>query len=280
MSLPVVYTDSVVWLCCVFQFLLSHLKNLEGIIRDSKVNPSLHPSYYASVTGQLMGNEGSKTTPINAEQAAAAAAGTHDDNESAEGGTDEEADDGDKAKAKRRKTARKGAAKGAASAAHASASSSALGVGLLSDSPAAASASSSSAASKAAAAAAAASLPDDLPLFHSGVAVSGYAAADDSLLSAFPLSSQFPSSQLSAMADDAAHAESGGGGGGGGHLSSLPRKSHLAPPPVIAATITPSSLTIAPTAAQPTTVTIQTYMDAIMQHTQHSMQQQQQQQQQ
>ena len=46
----------------VMKFLLGHLKNLEGIIRESKVNPSLQQSYYATVTGQLHGNEGAKTT--------------------------------------------------------------------------------------------------------------------------------------------------------------------------------------------------------------------------
>ena len=246
---------------------MSHLKNLEVLIRDSKVNPSLHPSYYASVTGALFGNEGSKTMPMSKQQAEAAAAGQHqnEDNDDDDGDESDDEHDGggDKSKAKRRKTHRKGGAKGAASTHHADS-----GVMLAEGHASAAASSSSSSASKAAVAA---GPHTAVPLFLSdggvGVAVSSSGLLDDTLLPAFPLASQFPSSS---MPSEPAPADAGGHGLRKATTQTTPLL------PVIAATITPSSITIAPTGAgaQPTTVTVETYMDAIMQQHAQQMQQQ------
>lgn len=243
------------------------MKNLEVLIRENKVNPSLQQSYYATVTGQLHGNDDSKTTPMNAEQAAAAQAAQHaneaDDEDSggggggagADDGTYDEDDEGEK-KSKGKKGARKQGGRKAKAAAAAAANAPTLS-STQSQLPSA-----SVSAALAAATASKASLDDLGPMYGSATGV-----LDDAMLPAFPLASQFTTNaqqqqQQQQPADGTAPSSAMSDAVG----PSSSRKSQ----PKIFATITPSSLTIAPTEpnAQPATVTVEGYMDAVMQNQQ------------
>lgn len=220
----------------VLKFLMGHIQNLESIIRESKApNPSLQQSFYATVTGQGHITERPKPAPGSAEAAEDERAGAgigagaddDDDNESASGARGRARRNN--ARPSRSKSPTAAAAASGSKAGGAAAASSSSGASMMDDDAAGAS----------------------FPIAPPAVPMV------DEMLPAFPLASQFPSTSPAQLAreQDTLDEQAAVQGTGAAASSYVMRR----PQPKIFATITPQSLTIAPSSpnAQPKTFAVE-----------------------
>ena len=223
----------------VLKFLMGHIQNLESIIRESKApNPSLQQSFYATVTGQGHITERPKPEAGSAEAA-------EDERAGAGIGAGADEDDGEFANSARgsgraRRNVRPSRSKSPTAAAAAAAPGSKAG-----GSAAASSSGGASIMDDDAAAASFPIAPPPVPMV-------------DEMLPAFPLASQFPSTspaQLAREQDSLDEQAAVQGTGAAANSSYIMRR----PQPKIFATITPQSLTIAPSSpnAQPKSFTVE-----------------------